>query len=390
MPEKYKFEIIESPEDILTYIGIGVKNIFPNLHTYCSDEEWGIFESFLIREIEGFGPELLILKEEGDITGCVLIYSDNESDTLFFGFFGVLDHKLTRIEVLIEKLIETARHTGKYRFLRGPINVPTIIFGWGFSTLGSDEAPFIGCPQNPDIYQTTFLKREFYVKIQEDRIKMPGLRYDPLKDPRYDFSDYIYVNPGRAGMEQIKDEFINLHFQELNPSEIITPSSSRNFDNIVDFIFTFGPNWMMFIVYHINSSSESIKRRIQEDSKNLRGTTDSSLFKYCQEPEINKHLDIVACGYNAPNPFLKTSRGKLKSLSFHSWVVKKDFQGNGLSGLMVGESTKLAYKDRSNLYRWGSAPVNSENIKSASILTKVMGGTINRSHIVLDYELKRI
>ncbi|MFX1258605.1 MAG: GNAT family N-acetyltransferase [Promethearchaeota archaeon] len=283
-----------------------------------------------------------------NVIGNVLVYDDG-GDILFFGFFGVYDHDPIKIEILIDKLIDYAKNNN-YKYIRGPINIPTVIFGWGFMVEGSNMNYFIGCPVNPPIYQQLFLKKKFFIKFKEDRYMMLVYRYNPYKDKRYDFSEYEYFNPGKEGMIKVKEEYIKLHIDYMPPSARITPKSERNFDNIIDFIFEYGSDWMMWTVYHKPTK------------------------KMC------------ACGYVIPNPFSKDLKGQLDSISFHDWVVHPDHRRKGLAMLMYGATSLKAFKHKA---RWGSWPVGAENIANIKAAEK-MGGKRDRTHSILEINLDEI
>ena len=290
-----------------------------------------------------------------DIVGITLVYEDG-SDTLFFGFFGVYDHNPENVEYLADELIEYARKNG-YHKIRGPINVPTVIYGWGFMAEGSCKEPFVGCPWNPPIYQRIFAEKGFDVLFEEDRYKMVALKMNPYKLKHrdgtfYDFSDYEIINPGPEGMYECKEDFIRLHREYMPPSAKITPKIANNFKNLVDFIFSYGHHDMMWMVYH--------------------KPTD----------------EAIACGYVVPNPFSKSKKrkwaGQWNSLSFHDWVVHPDHRRSGIAMLMYGH-TSLQLMSPKGSAEWGSFPVGADNVANAKMAQKMLGKK-NRTHLILQLE----
>ncbi|MFX0032541.1 MAG: hypothetical protein ACFE8E_07135 [Candidatus Hodarchaeota archaeon] len=347
---KLSIRIEDRYEEILKYIHIGISiPVLPEFHKY------------IISDIEEYNAKSILLEEEIDekdfgkqtdnVVGHALVYDDG-GEVLFFGFFNVYDHDPKKIELLADQVINYAEQND-FSIIRGPINVPTVIFGWGFMVEGSRKDLFIGSPINPPIYQHIFMQKGFSVKFQEDRYWMPALKMDPHNNPALvkkgvNFAEYEYSNPGKEGLMAIKDEYIGLHATYMPDSARITPKASKNFDNIVDFTHTFGANWMMWIVRHKESGQ------------------------------------MAGCGYIIPDVFHLNRKEQLDSVSFHDWVVHPDHRRKYLSMLMYGETSLLA-KDRKTPHyiNRGSWPVGADNIANANAAMK-MGGRKDRSHIILE------
>ena len=92
---------------------------------------------------------------------------------------------------------------------------------------------------------------------------MPALRMDPhkveklinlginsgnYKENIFDTGDYEYeyINPGKEGMIKVKEEFLELNANFMPPSAQITPKKSSGFDSLVDFIFKYVNNIILF------------------------------------------------------------------------------------------------------------------------------------------------
>ena len=347
-------EIIESPVKILKLLHIGISlPILPEFH------------KFILGDLEEYDAKAIILKESmnttrfgrltEEIVGIVLVYGDG-SDTLFFGFFRVYDHDSEKIEYLTKELIDYAKKNN-YQKIRGPINVPTVIYGWGFMAEGSNKEPFVGCPWNPPIYQKVFSEKGFNVLFEEDRYRMVGLKFNPYKlkhrdGTLYDFSDYEIVNPGPEGMYECKEDFIRLHREYMPPSARITPKIANNFKNLVDFIFSYGNNYMMWMVYYKPTG------------------------------------EAIACGYVIPNPFSRSKKrkwlNKWNSVSFHDWVVHPDHRRAGIAMLMYGHTATQLMPPKGP-GEWGSYPVGADNLANAKMAQK-MQGKKNRTHLILQFE----
>jgi hypothetical protein len=347
---QYQVEVVEDHELILKYLHLGISiPVLPEFHKY------------ILGALEAYSAKALFLREEidepifestvNDIVGITVIYDDGR-DTLFFGFCGVMDHCVDKIELLVKALIYHAKENN-YRFIRGPVNIPAVIYGWGFMVAGSNQQLFIGCPVNPPIYQETFLNQGFYVKFEEDRYDVIGLRMDPhkIKDrdgkPRYDFSDYEFINPTKDNIPEVIDEFIRLHVEYMPPSAQISPYHRHNAESHLTFIHEFGVEEMIWYVMHKPTN------------------------------------EMVACGYILPNVFSRTKQGKLDSASFHDWVVHPDHRRAGLAMFMYGETSLRVVPKH---VKWGSWPVGADNEANAAAARK-MGGKRDRRHLILELEL---
>lgn len=360
-----KTRILTDPNEIIKHLHKGIS--LPILSE---------FRKYILRDLDSYNAKAIILEKEiseeyfekqtDKIIGITLVYNDG-SDILFFGFFGVYDHDPEKIELLINSLIKYGHKNG-FKQIRGPINVPTVIFGWGFMVEGSKKDLFIGSPINPPIYQEIFIKKGFKVLFQEDRYNMPALKMDPHKDKKlislginagnyknnpFDTGDYEYeyINPGKEGMIKVKDEFVELYEKFMPPSAQITPKTSHNVDNLINFIFEFGTEWMMWIVRYKSTGK------------------------------------MVANGYVIPDVFSINKKGEINSISFHAWVVDLKHRRKYIAMIMYG-FTSLMGKDRKTPHyiTRGSWPVGAENIANGNAARK-MGGKRDRSHLILEYQI---
>jgi len=365
---------LKSYDVLKTRVLVDPNEIMEHLHKGISIPILPEFRKYLLRDLRSYDAKAIILEEEmveenfktktDNIVGITLVYSDG-SDILFFGFFGIYDHDPEKIKLLTNSLIEYGKQNG-YKEIRGPINIPTVIFGWGFMVEGSKKDLFIGSPINPPIYQEIFLKKKFVVLFQEDRYDMPALKMDPHKDKKLislgindgDYKntpfdtgnyEYEYINPGKEGMVKVTDEYVDLYEKFMPPSAQITPKISHNVDNLINFIFDFGAEWMMWIVRHKSTGK------------------------------------MVANGYVIPDVFNKDKKGEINSISFHAWVVHPEHRRNYIAMIMYG-FTSLKGKDRKTPHYIirGSWPVGAENVANGSAAQK-MGGKKDRSHLILSY-----
>ncbi len=321
--------------DILKYLQIGISiPIWQELHKY------------ILKDLEFYQTRSILLLEDGNPVGNALIYND-KSDVLYFGYFGVLNHEENKILKLMDEIVKYARKNS-FKIIRGPINIPGIIYGWGFMKEGSLGNLFSGNPINPPIYQNLFLKNGFFIKNEQNTWEGFLPRINPWKLKAYDFSDYEYFNPKDIDdFKKYKDIFLKIQEENLPSSARITPSIANVMDNYIEYIFEFGYNFMIFFVRY--------------------KPTD----------------EIVACGNYLPNPFRKDNMGNYDSCITYTWAVIPEHRRKGLTMLMYGATSLQAWKKK---IRYGGGPMGS-NIKTNAGMAKKIGGKIGRTHLILEREL---
>lgn len=327
--------ILNDINEILKYLQIGV-NI----------PIWPEFQKYIISDLKLFHPKSILLLEDGNVSGHVLIFHD-ETDTLNFGYFGVINHEEYKIIRLIDEIIKFSK-ANHFKRIRGPINIPTIIFGWGFMKKGSFSNLFPGNPVNPPIYQKIFLKKDFYIANIQNTWEGYMPRINPWKIKDYDFRNYEYFNPkDLKDLMNLKSIFLKIQTENLPQSAQITPSGVDVFDNYAKFIFEFGYNFMIFFVK----------------------------FKPTNE--------IVACGSYLPNPFRKDKKGNYDSCLTLTWAVMPEHRRKGLAILMYGATSLQAWKKK---IRYGGGPMGSD-IKENAEMAKKIGAIIGRTHLILECKL---
>ncbi|MFX0025060.1 MAG: hypothetical protein ACFE8M_01505 [Candidatus Hermodarchaeota archaeon] len=335
LKRQLNIKILFDTNDILNYLQLGtVIPILKELYQY------------ILHDLECFNAKSILLEEDGNPVGHSLIFHDNR-DTLYFGHFGVLNHEIHKIDLMIEQIIKYGEEHG-YKEIRGPINIPAIIYGWGFMKKGSLTSLFIGKPVNPSVYQERFFEKGFSIKYEENTWEGYMPRINPWKLKNYDFNDYEYFNPRDWNeLMQLKDKFIELQLKNLPSSARITPSAEDFFETYADFVFKYGSESMFFF----------IKDKIKDK--------------------------IVACGANIPNPFRKDSKGNYNSIVYYTWVVDPEYRRKGLTILMYGATSLLMWKKK---IRYSSGSVASDNIANTEV-AKALGAVHTRTHFILEYKL---
>lgn len=325
--------ILDDPNEILKYLYLGINiPIWPELHKY------------VIRDLNTFQAKSIILLEDGNPTGNVLIYHNN-TDILYFGYFGVVNDYSDKINRLIDELIIYGKQNN-FKSIVGPINIPGIIFGWGFMEESRISNLFVQNPVNPPIYLKLFLKRGFSVYNVQNTWEGYLIRLNPWKIKKYDFSNYEYFNPKDINeLAKLKPIFLKIQLENLPQSAQISPRNLSLFDNYAEFIFEFGYNFMVFFVRY--------------KPKN----------------------EIVACGTFLPNPFRKDEKGNFDSCIFFTMAIKPEHRSKGLGHLMYGASSLQLWKKK---IRYGAGPVG-EDVKMGTDYAKSLGGIIGRRHIILKH-----
>jgi len=329
--------ILEEYDEIIRYLYIGI-----------SIPIWPEFHKYIIRDLKTFHAKAILLLEYGNPAGIVLIYHNN-TDVLYFGYFGVINDNSDKINRLIDELI-IYRKQNNFKSIIGPINIPGIIFGWGFMEESRISNLILQNPVNPPIYQNLFLKRGFSTYNVQHTWEGYVKRLNPWKIQKYDFSNYEYFNPKDFNeLMKLKPTFLKLQLENLPESAQITPRNPSVFDNYAEYIFDFGYNFMVFF---------------------LR-------YKPTKE--------IVACGSFLPNPFRKDEKGNFNSCVFFTMAMKPEHRKKGLGHLMYGATSLYLHKKK---IKYGIGPISGD-LKMAIEYAKSLGGIIGRTHIILKYNINK-
>lgn len=329
--------IISDIHKILKYLQIGT--IIPI---------WSEFNKYIESDLNHFHSKSILLIETTDvenIVGHILIFH-NDREILYFGFFGVIDDDKEKIEFLIKALINHAQENN-FKLILGPINVPIIIFGWGFMEEGSLTDLFIGKPVNPVIYQKMFIQNGFSIKTKELSWEGDFKKMSAEKMNKFDFSEYELFHP-KDWDEVIKYKkiFLELNARNLAPESVLTPDIGNLFENYVDFIKRYGDLFMFLLV------------------------------------KLKKTSEIIGCMICIPNPFRKDDQGNYDSFTPFSIVVDKEYRQKGISLLLL---KTMAEQARERHIRYSSVPVESRQ-KLSIFLVKAKAGLFHaRTHLILEY-----
>lgn len=333
---KISSKINDNPNEILKYLQLGI-----------SIPIWSQFYKYILYDLNFFQAKSMILEKDGEIVGHILIYNDMDN-ILYFGYVGVKEHNKKIIKYLIDELIKYAREHN-FNLIKGPINIPAPIYGFGFMKKGSLDDLFAGKPVNPPIYQNLFLKAGFYVLYEEYTYEGPYLRINPWRLKNYNFSDYEYFSPSNwQELMDLKNDILKINAENFPDSSKITPKIEKLFDNYADFIVTYGGYYMFFFL------------RYKPTGK------------------------IIACGANLPNPFRKNEKGIHDSFAAYSYAIEKEHRGKSLIVLMVCANSLDAWK---NKLRYTSVLLGNVDDKSGGNIMEKMNLAKRRTHLILQYKI---
>ena len=306
---------------------------------------WPEFYPYILHDLKAFRTKSLLLKEEGNIAGHVLVFHE-DAEILFFGFFGVFNDEHEKIEFLLNKLIEYGKQHNFHKII-GPINIPIPIYGWGFLEKGSAANLFVGKPTNLPIYQEMFFQKGFTLKTKELSLEGPLKDFNSKILNNFDSENYEMFQP--KSWEEVlnfKTRFFKLN-TNLPRTSVITPGIQYLYENYIKFIKQYGDLFMIvFLKYKITG-------------------------------------DIVGCFFSIPNPFRKNKSDIYDSVEAFIILLEKEHQGKGLGWLL---SLFTAKKGWDNNIRYTSSPIE-KNVKRSIRITKKYGLKHKRTHLILEYSI---
>ena len=306
---------------------------------------WPEFFQYIIHDLKIFQAKSILLKEDGNITGNVLIFNEND-EILYFGFFGVLNHDKDKITFLLNSLIEYGK-LNNFSKIIGPVNIPTFIYGWGFMEKGSEASIFIGKPINPPIYQELFFHKGFTLKTKELSLEGPVVEINSKIIKNLTPENYEIFNPNSwEEVLSFKPKFFKL-IKNLPRSSSITPGTEHLYENYVEFAKTYGDLFLiLFLRYKITN-------------------------------------DIVGCFFSIPNPFRKDESDNYDSCEAFLILLEEEHRGKGLGWLL---SLFTAKKGWDNNMRYTSSPIEKK-VKRSIRITKKYGLEHKRTHLILEYSI---
>jgi len=330
-------EIIENPNEILKYLQLGI--------SIPVRED---FYEFILHDLNIYRAKSLVLRENNKIVAHTLAYDDG-GEVLFFGFFGAIDHEEKRIEFLLKNLIKFAQKY-QYKKIRGPINPPTFIYGWGFMTEDSLKDLCISKPVNPPIYQEIFTQHGFYIISKQGTWEGEVYKVPEEELKNYDFEGYEIYSPKEWDeIPKLKLPLFILSARNLATESQVTPSPEKLFENFVSFVKKYGGIYMVKLLRHKQSRQ------------------------------------FVGCFITLPDPIKKNQKGKYNSFVGYSLTIDKEHRGKGLSVYLVKEVYDAAYEDD---VRYISVPMEVNVLECRNLVKNKMGFSYTRTHLILERKVE--
>lgn len=335
--ESLSIELVENKTDILEFLQLGI-----NIPVR---EE---FYDFILHDLTIYQAKSLILKDNHKVVAHTLVYDDG-GEVLFFGFFGAIDHEEKYIENLLEELIRYAQKH-QYKKIRGPVNPPTFIFGYGFMTEDSLDDLCVSKPVNPPIYQEIFAQFGFYIKSKQGTWEGEFVKVPEEEMKKYDFEGYeIHSLKNWDDLSELKLPLLILSSRNLATASRVTPSPEKLVENFFSFLRTYGGVYMVKLLRHKQSRQ------------------------------------FVGCFISLPNPFKKNQKGKCNSLVAYSITIDKEHRGKGLSMYLMKEFLDAAYDDD---FRNASVPMEINVLECKNLVKNHFGLTYTRTHLILERKVE--
>ncbi|MFX0074919.1 MAG: GNAT family N-acetyltransferase [Candidatus Hermodarchaeota archaeon] len=263
------------------------------------------FKKYIFHDLKHFHAKSLVLIKSDSIKGHVLVYN-HENETLFFGYFGVLEDNEDDINSLIDVLIKYAKENN-FKYLRGPINIPTIIYGWGFMEKGFERNIIIHKPVNSPIYNRMFKKWSFLEYSKDNSYEGYITDFATVLLDSYDYKDYEIVQfDNWEDIEKVKNEFLVLSARNLQKKSVITPNTGELFDNYFEFVKRYGDPFMFVFVRY------------------------------------KKTNNLVGCIFGIPNPFSEYKNSISNSFVLLSIVVDREHRNKGIGLFLIDYILKQA------------------------------------------------
>lgn len=335
----YHVEFIKEPQEILDILT--KTSIYPLT--------WDSFPEIIIHDLTYFSAKLLLLKENENISSHILLYWIND-EILYFGHVHAVS--VEKLEKLIKELLDYAR-SGFFQKIIGPINIPTILYGWGFLKKGGEDTLSLAKPINPPWMQETFFKHLFKIKIEYYTWEgiFVDLHSDPpqltgMEDVDYEFPDYEILQVKTwEELKALKMKYFLLSGANLSPESQVTPDVMNLFDNYLKFIIKYGDPFMFGFLKHLPSNS------------------------------------LVGLINAFPNPFKKQDKGK--SMVVFVFVLNKEHRDKKLGMWMAHD---LLTRAMNKGYTHLTAPIERNQMESQGMCKK-LGLSHTRTHLVLKFDL---
>jgi hypothetical protein len=320
--------------------------IFSNLQNGTNLPVTEALKKYIVSEIERMNAFSIVLEDNSQqdnsqqdnsqqVIGHCLLYE--WESVLYFAFFQTKNDDVKIISELIDQIIAIAKDH-KCTAIRGPINLPPIIYGYGFAEEDSDEDVFATAPFSSPVYIEIFEQRKFSVWHRVLHFRVPLMPISLQK--KWDVGPVDFSHP-----ETWKKEFIEIQMKVFPPSAQVTPNRAPAFNDYMEFIQEFGYQEMVAFA--------------RDNGK------------------------VIGTGWGTPDPFNLTAKGKCKNIVLFGGAILPEYQKQGVLKEMIFD---FADKVAKTGIRWGEMPIADDNIGSIT-MAKSYGGRQTRSHVIMGIDL---
>lgn len=297
----------------------------------------GDFRQYIEFEFNHLCVHQIVATIDHDIAGHMILFKEKGKDILYFGFFGANKSNLKNItHYLIDYMIDCARKS-KCTRIRGPINLPTTIFGWGFYESG-DTSIASGTPYTNPAYIDIFKEAGFKTWHTILWFKLPTI--DVKSNCQYEVMNADFENKDWAL------PCIKLQERLFPESARLTPGRTMEaFDMNLKFMESYG-------------------------------------YKECVYRAYDQGR-LVGMAYCTPNPYDLDENGKCKSALLMGAATEPEYQNKGL----LKDLFKVFWQNCKRLgITHGEYLVGADNAPSIAVV-KGIGGKLNRTYHIMEYQI---
>jgi len=267
-------------------------------------------------EDESYPLKIFIAKEGRIISGIIVCQIDPTYRTYgrkcgTFGWLYALDSESCKM--LIDRCEEFMMQN-KIRKIRGPINYPKIIGGFGFQISGFDQDQMTGVPFNhPDSREIDFLTQFGY--LRESKYWCVKVTKEYWKKGR-DIPEGLKVHfPTLEEFKHLKEEILQLGQESFNAIFADTSGVEKRFEEII----------RLYEIFQNLPDDQSLLQRSNDPSQ----FTDTKAFiKVISKFDFSKRLPWVTLIFTVDNRQL-VGVGLLLPNIYQVWAGKTLNQGNG-------------------------------------------------------------
>ena len=293
-------------------------------------------KKYIVNEIERMnGFSIIIENGTGQVVGHSLLYEWDH--IMYFAFFSAKNDDVEMINKLMNEIQRIAKEK-KCKSILGPVNLPPIIYGYGFAEAGSEPTIFASAPHNNPIYIELFKQRNYTIWHRVLHFRIP---LSPIKlENKWDVHAVDFSKP-----DEWKKDFVEIQVKTFPPSAQITPNRLPAFNDYMEFIQEFGYEEGVLLAHHEGKA--------------------------------------IGAGWATPNPFDLNEKGKCQTLLLFGGAVLPEYQRLGvLKEIVFGFYNSISHIG----HTFGEMPIADDNVGSCKMAVSY-GGKQVRSHVIMELKL---